>query len=390
MIVQKIEQIVLRGITWGHSRGYTPLMAGAQRFLECNPQVQLNWEKRSLQNFADFPIEQLAHDFDLLVIDHPWVGCAAALGNAVLPLEPYFGAHFWQDQAAHSVGRSHDSYHYNGHQWAIAIDAATPVASYRADLFERQHVELPRTWDDVVALADKGRVAVPGIPIDLLMNFYTFCLAHGQEPFTAPDTVVNLETGRKALETMRELWSRIDPLFFEANPISVAELMTKGDQYWYCPLAYGYCNYARVGYARCRLTFDEVVAFGHDGPLRTTLGGTGLAVSAYTKHSEWALRFAQWIASPVTQTTFYLEHGGQPAHRKAWTDENANRLTNGFFARTLPTLERAYLRPRHDGYLHFQDRAGLPIQQYLRSGGSPDRTLETINKLYRQHSNTSA
>ena len=43
-------------------------------------------KSRSLQQFADASVEQLAEHFDLLVIDHPSVGACAAAG-ALLPLD---------------------------------------------------------------------------------------------------------------------------------------------------------------------------------------------------------------------------------------------------------------------------------------------------------------
>jgi len=120
-----MEKIIIKGITWGHSRGISPLLAFSQRFSELNPGVEVQWTKRSLQEFADFPIEKLTEQYDLLIIDHPWVGCAAAT-NCVLPLEGYLSKEYLQDQLDNSVGQSHQSYNYNGHQWALAIDAATP------------------------------------------------------------------------------------------------------------------------------------------------------------------------------------------------------------------------------------------------------------------------
>ena len=76
---------VLNGITWGHSRGITPLLAASQRYNELHPDAEIRWKKRTLQEFADFPIEKLTEEYDLLIIDHPWVGCAAAT-KCVLPL----------------------------------------------------------------------------------------------------------------------------------------------------------------------------------------------------------------------------------------------------------------------------------------------------------------
>ncbi|HEU4903644.1 MAG TPA: extracellular solute-binding protein, partial [Flavisolibacter sp.] len=254
------EKIILKGITWGHSRGLTPLLAYAQRFSELYPQVEVHWNKRTLQEFADFPIEQLTAHYDLLIIDHPWVGCAAAT-QCVLPLERYLSEPYLRDQQKSSVGGSHQSYRYNGHQWALAIDAATPVASYRADLFQKNNVPVPSTWEEVMALAKDGKVAVPAIPIDLLMNFYTFCLAHGKEPFQNEEEVIDTETGLQALHTMQEFYSLVNKKMFGYNPIAIAEAMTKGDEFWYCPFAYGYSNYSRKGYAKHLLQYTDVVSF---------------------------------------------------------------------------------------------------------------------------------
>src|ERR1044072_5957280 len=106
-----MEKIILKGITWGHSRGITPLLAYSQRFSELYPDVEVNWKKRTLQEFADFPIEKLTEQYDLLIIDHPWVGRAAATG-CVLPLEQYLPQEYLDDQLENSVGYSHPSYNY--------------------------------------------------------------------------------------------------------------------------------------------------------------------------------------------------------------------------------------------------------------------------------------
>lgn len=369
--------ISLKGITWGHSRGYTPLAALAQRFSELHPGVAIEWQKRSLQAFADQPLDDLCPHFDLLVIDHPWVGTAARFGYT-LPLDLHLSSEFLEDQRVHSTGGSHESYHYEGHQWALAIDAAAPAASYRADLLPHP----PQTWSELIDLARKGRVAVPAIPIDLLMTFYSFCIAHGREPFLREDEVVDRATGRAVIGSMRELYGLVDRKMFDRNPIAVAELMTSGDEYYYCPFAYPYSNYARVGYARRRLTYTDPVFFGAER-FRTTIGGTGLAVSAAGRHITQALGFASLAASGECQRTMYVQHGGQPGHRSAWTDAEADRLTGGFFAAVLPVMERGYLRPRYHGYLHFQDLAGDPLRDCLKHATDPDLALDAMDAIYR-------
>lgn len=376
-----MASITLKGITWAHSRGITPLLAAAQRYNELYPDTTIVWEKRSLQHFADYPLEKLTDHYDLLIIDHPWVGCAAAT-RTVLPLDQHLSKTYLDEQARHSVGLSHISYEYEGHQWALAIDAATPAASYREDLLASHHIPLPQTWQEVIALAVKGKVAVPAIPIDLLMNFYTFCIACGQTPFRQED-VVDKATGLQALAVMRQLYAHIDPVFFTCNPIAVAELMSSTNDYWYCPFAYCYSNYARTGYAQHLLQYTDMVNFGLGERLQTTIGGTGLAVSASSEHKEAALRFAEMVVSPSWQSTLYVQNGGQPGHLSAWLQEDANRLTHQFFRKVLPAMQRGYMRPRYNGYLYFQDHAGDPLHQYLRDGGNPTAVLESMNKLYR-------
>ena len=378
-----MANIKLQGITWGHSRGFTPLAAYAQRFSELYPDVEVTWKKRTLQEFADFPIEKLTTQYDLLIIDHPWVGCAAATG-CVLPLEEYLPQEYLEDQQANSIGCSHESYHYKGHQWALAIDAATPVASYRKDLFEKEQRPLPENWNDIIILAREKKLALPAIPIDLLMNFYMFCLAHGSEPFQSKEEVVDRSTGLQALETMRELYSLVDRDFFQYNPIAVAERMSKTNDFLYCPFAYGYSNYSRSGFAKYLLHYTDLVSFSPGKKLRSTIGGTGIAVSSSCKNPEWAIRFAQEIVSHECQRTFYAEHGGQPGHGSAWNDEHANALCHDYFLQVLPAMERGYIRPRYNGYLHFQDEAGQPVQNFLMNGGNAVGVLENINRLYQQ------
>ena len=377
----------LKGITWGHSRGLTPLVAAAQRWSELYPDVSISWEKRSLQQFADYPIEKLTEEYDLLIIDHPWVGKAASLG-CVLPLDNYLSETYLKEQAESSVGYSHHSYHYDGHQWALAIDAAAPAASCRADLLQEAGVPIPETWEEVLQIARLGKLAVPAIPIDLLMNFYMFCIAHGTRPFQNETEVIDAVTGRAALSTMQELYSLVDEKMFRANPIAVAEYMTTTDDYWYCPFAYGYSNYSREGYARHRLTYADLVRIGERGHrLRSTIGGTGLAVSAFSRYPNLALAFAEWVVSPTVQSTFYVEHGGQPGHRSAWINERANRLTNNFFYTLLPTMERGYMRPRYDGYLFFQDHGGEPVQEFLMGKRDVESVLNVMNNFYRESIN---
>jgi len=371
----------LTGITWNHTRGYLPLVAASQRFADQDPGIEIVWHKRSLQEFADAPIERLAESFDLLVIDHPFVGYAAR-HPTLLPLDGHLPADYLADQSTNSVGRSFESYQFGGHLWALAIDAATPVSAHRPDLLERHGVSLPETWAELLALARRGFVALPAIPVDALMAFYMLCLALGEEPFAGGDEVASHSTAVAAIEALRELVACCEPACLDRNPIRTYEAMIARDNLVYCPFAYGYSTYAQPTYAKPPLKFGGLVALD-DRRLRSTLGGTGLAISRRCRDLDLAVAYAQFVAGPDCQRGLYSRAGGQPGYRGAWLDPEVNVDAGDFYRDTLPTLDEAYLRPRYDGYIPFQDRAGEMVHTYLRDGGDPRRTLADMNRRYR-------
>jgi len=372
-------------MTWNHTRGYTSIIALSQRFEELTDgRVSIRWDKRSLQAFADEPIGNLADSYDFLVIDHPWTGVAAR-EHLLLPLDEHLPSTVIEDQRRNTVGDSFESYSMENHLWALPLDAAAPVASAREDLLSQHEVSFPDTWQQVLDLAQKGLVAFPSIPQDTLMNFYMMCSTLGEDPCVTEDSVVSLSTGRQALGMLRELSERLPLEAFHWNPIRTYEAMTRTDSIAYCPFAYGYVNYSIPGYARKALRFADTVRLAENGArLRTTIGGTGLAISAKTKAPKETAEFLSFAASSEVQKTLFFPFGGQPGHRAAWEDRDVNAASRDFFKSTLPTLDRSFLRPRYAGHMYFQDNAGAPIREYLLAGGDAEEVLEHLNELYRR------
>jgi multiple sugar transport system substrate-binding protein len=207
--------VELKGITWDHTRGYLPMVATAQRYWEQHG-VKITWHKRSLQEFGNFPLQRLVDKYDLLIIDHPFVGYAEN-HTVLLPLDTCIPADYLQDQEVKSVGASFSSYRYGGHQWALATDAATPVASYRPDLLARHNLNLPETWEDLLEFAATGLVIVPSIPIDSLMNLY-YIYASWNVPLFKNDLFVERDAGAWGLEQLWQLIHRCPLECLERNP----------------------------------------------------------------------------------------------------------------------------------------------------------------------------
>lgn len=379
----------LKGIAWNHTRGFVSVIACAQRFEELHPDVTIVWEKRSLQAFADASLADLAAAYDLIIMDHPHTALAATEG-LLLPYEDWLSADFLADQAAHSVGGSHESYRFRDKQWTLATDAAAPIATWRPDLIERHGLTLPETWEDVLDLAKQGFVTVSAFPIDMLMHSYTICAALGETPFQSDSGVASDAMLAAAFSELHNLVTLCDPACLERNPIRTAEWMsqTTDPRAAYCPFAYGYSNYSRPRYAPFLLKAGGLVTF-QGKRLRSTLGGAGIAVSSKTQHPQACMDFARFAAAPETQIGVYFQAGGQPGHRAAWTDDAVNKASDNFFRDTLQTLDESILRPQFPGYMDFQD-AATPVAHACVSGiVSPSDAATEINRLYRNHFTTS-
>jgi multiple sugar transport system substrate-binding protein len=367
-------------MTWKHDRGLAPMLATAQQFSGTHPDVTIDWEARTLSEFGEAPVEHLAEQYDLVVLDHPYVG-ALARTRCFLALDEHLSPDQLQAFAADSTGPSWPSYTMDGHQWALAIDAAAQVMGYRPDLLERAGVAVPVTWENSleVAATRRGFVTLPLFPLDAFLAFCSICANAGDPAFAQPGTVVSPATGAYALDLLRRLRDAALPEATSMNPIAVWERMSTTDDIAFCPLAFGYSNYARAGYRKHRLSFGPIPSAGN-GPAGATLGGAGLAVSAHCVHRDVALAYAVWVAGPECQRTFYVESGGQPGSRAAWTDDGANALTGNYFRSTLPVLENAWLRPRHEGFEAFQNRGAAIIARFLAEAIPAPAALDDLER----------
>ncbi len=379
--------VTLKGMTWDHARGYEPVRVASDAFRRLYPDVRIEWEKRSLKDFGDYPVDALARAYDLIMIDHPHVGISSAQG-VLLPLDLHLPAAYLADQAAHTVGPSHRSYRWNGHQWALAVDAAAQVASYRPDLLGAE--QLPRTWQEVVELARSlpaGRkIGWPLCPTDAMCSFLTLCAGAGGDAFFSETAGIPRPVGEAALERMLGLLPLLHESSLASNPIRMYDRMAQEDDIVYVPLAFGYSNYARSGFAEKLLRFANIPS-ETGAPTGALLGGVGIAVSASSRAIPPAVEFARFLADGELQRTLYAEHDGQPGHAAAWRDAEVNRYTHGFFADTYETLAASYLRPRHAAFPAFQERAGVLLHEALmrfRQGEevNKSRLVDDMNRLY--------
>jgi multiple sugar transport system substrate-binding protein len=170
------------------------------------------------------------------------------------------------------------------------------------------------------------------------------------------------------------------------DPIEVFEAMSQQESPIDCaPLIYGYVSYAREEFRQARLAFADIPVLRSGGaPVGSALGGTGIAVSAYSTHPEAAVEFAYWVASAEVQRGSYAANGGQPGNAAAWADPAVNAPVFGFYQQTQATLDGSWVRPRHDGYMRFQEAASERLLTALRTGESGAALVGDLNQMFRE------
>jgi multiple sugar transport system substrate-binding protein len=366
---------ILRGMAWEHARGFDSVVAAATAYRGVRPQVEVRWEFRSLQAFADRPLDQLVDEYDLLVIDHPHVPLAAERG-LLAQLDGVGHDEELEVLATQSVGRSHESYQHRGHQWGLATDAAAQVAAYRPDLL----AEAPNDWPAVLELAREGRVLWPAKPIDAFSSLVTVSANAGAHPLSGDGVFLPESDALGAFDLLHELAALVPASNLAGNPIQVADALADGDRFAYSPLLFGYTNYSREGFRPHRLRYIDIPR-GPRGVAGSLLGGAGVAVSARSAALDEARAHAFWLASAPVQSGVYFDGGGQPGNSVAWDDDRTNAETLDFFRGTRATLESAYLRPRDARYIDLQD--GLaPLVTAALAGEITDRAaIRRMNDL---------
>jgi multiple sugar transport system substrate-binding protein len=369
----------LRALGWDHPRCLRPMEACSKEWRRQGG-AEITWEARSLTAFGDQPLEEVAESYDLLVIDHPFCGRAAA-AEALWPLDDLLAADELERLAADAVGPSHDSYSLDGSQWALATDAACQVSAFRPDVLPLE--DLPHTWDEVLALAsaNRGRIALPLAPAHAVCTFLTLCANAASPAASTPGALVEADAGLRALQLLSDLAALGPPAALAWEPPEILELLTTTDELLYVPLTFGYVSYSRPDEREQTCRFVDIPSAG-GGPVGSVLGGAGLAVSATSEHPGESARFAAWASGAEAQRTVVGPAGGQPGSRAAWTDPGLDETAEGFFTGTLATIESAWVRSRDAWWPAFQVEAGRILVDGLATGAEPGSLLARLDECY--------
>ena len=227
----------------------------------------------------------------------------------------------------------------NGKLVALPIFTDAPALYYRKDLLEKYKIEVPKTWDELTAAAQKiqdgekaanpdfwGFVwqgnAYEGLTCDALEWVKSF----GGGQIVEPDGTISVNNPKaaKALETAKGWVGTISP----PGVLSYQEEEARGVwqtgnaafmRNW--PYAYALGNGAD---SKVKDKFGVVpLPAGAEGEKSAaTLGGWNVAVSKYSKHQDAAISLALWLAGPEVQKMRALNETNLPTIQSLYDDKD--------------------------------------------------------------------
>jgi len=374
----------IKGIAWDHPRGFDSIVAATEQYLNTSATCRIKWDKRSLTEFGDLSLSLLTDNYDLLIIDHPFVGEAHA-SELLLPLKNILSSEFLEIQSRLHIGPCYTSYTFAGHQYALPVDAAAQCCAYNPKGIGQANI--PNNWEDYLYLMKdskfNNKVLWPLCPTDMWCSFLTLAaqLGKNEGDHVFDGDGLNVELSLGALDWLKKLTKNISLQCLNMNPIETLISISRHEDHMFSPLIFGYNNYCRKGYRG--LEFSNVFGFKGEQPT-SLLGGAGIAVSSKSRNYSELAGFLRFIMRDEIMSGSYFEAGGQPSLKSSWSSDTLNQYTSDFFSKTNDTIVNAYTRPCLPGFSTFQIEAAELIHGAIR-GLSDAAIVREMNLLYQKH-----
>ena len=356
----------LRGLAWDHRRCWGPLDASVAPYGGQPSRLEIAWDRRSLYEFGEAPLEAVLAAYDLVVFDHPFIG-EIARGRLMVPFDELSDRE--DEGASSSATRSASPGSPTSATGAMgaADRCRLPGRLLSPGPAGRLWRSVPRSHDECWRLdarrAQGRQMARP---------------AAGADRRHVPAADLRQSAGRRRgvhrsatrssapSASCASLRRSSHPMSPNWNPIRCYDHMVADDDVVYVPFAFGYVNYALAADAR-HLPSPT---------FRRRLGGRAARRRRHRRQRpvEAPRRgdrlCAAILCSPEYQRGDYVRPEGSPARSRPGGTTSVNAATRDFFSDTLQDDPGLLSRPTHAGFLDL-----LPRMRAARRGGHRRRNL---------------
>ncbi|MEO6564585.1 MAG: ABC transporter substrate-binding protein [Casimicrobiaceae bacterium] len=396
------QQTTLRIFTGGQQRPDV-MRKIADEYQKRNPNVKVEVEvggatSDAQQQYLSTVLSSKDAVLDLVLIDVIRPAQWAAQGWAE-PLDSYLGADKGKILPTYLKAYA-EANTVNGKLMALPYFADAQFLYYRKDLLEKYKRPVPKTWDDMIETARiimDGEKApqlqgfsTAGAPIEGTVCTYLVPL-WGMGSDVTKDGKLNLNTA-EARQPF-QLYGRMKQA--GVLPKNVAEIPTDRIR---VDFQAGNVVFAQSwGYFWNRVENDAdskvkgkvgVTVLPHDkgGKSATCIGGWQVAVSAYSKNKQEAVKFARYLSSPEVSKMQAIMASHLPVFPQVYKDAEVIKA-NPWFADALPVVETAKSRPVSAQYPQVSDAIRSNMNAYLAGTKTTDTALNDmkgrLQPLYR-------
>jgi multiple sugar transport system substrate-binding protein len=307
--------------------------------------------------FYAINLEGRSSDFDVLSMDVIWV--------------PEFARAGWIKDLSDLVTQEERSNFFPGPIEAVTYDGrifAVPwyidagVLYYRKDLLGKYGFAPPKTWEDLVRIAQHitsrekdlyGYIWQGKQYEGLVCNVLEFFWGNGGDVLRQGKPVIDSRENNAAIAFMRDLISA-----FKVSPPLVTTTIEEGTRHIFgngralfmrnWPYAWNLFN-AENSPVRGKVGVAPLPAFpNHDSA--STLGGWQLGVNSFSKRAEAAAKLVRFLTSPDAQKTMALTIGYKPTRQSVYQDGEL-RARQPFIASLYDILMKARPRPVSPYYM---------------------------------------
>lgn len=374
------KDVNLRGLTWDHPRAFDGLFAETKRFNAQDNGVSIEWDMHSLGGFEATPVAETAADYDLIILDHPFMGDAGK-SKALVDLQAHLEPEVLDILRTSFIGCSFESYEYGGGLWALPIDAASQAAVCRPDLLDGP---APKNFQQVSELGRRGGLGLSLANPHAFMAYLGIAASLGADISGTAARLLPEHVALQSLSILRQWVRHIPEAAFDWSSIGLLEAMATSDTVTYCPMVFSFNTYAQTpASGRRRLRYGDVpAASGTLTHQRPVLGGTGLAVSASSNNVTAAIDAVLHFVAEDAQRRM-ASQGGQAAHETVWSASAAPTINGTFFLDCAPAQKGAVLRPRWPNYIELQNSAGQLLKDDLALQNRPMRqTVDDMEDMF--------
>ncbi len=362
-----------------------------KKFEDENPGIKIKDEilpasTDEQHQFYVINLEGKSSDFDVLSMDVIWVPEFARAGwlRDISHLLP-------EDERSEFFPGPMQAVTYKGRVYAIPWYIDAGLLYYRKDLLQKYGFSPPKTWQELVGIAQHITAKEPGLYgfiwqgrqyEGLVCNVLEYFWSNGGDVLWDGMPVINNPENIYAIQFMRDLiikYKITPPLVTTAIEEPTRHIFGNSRALFMRNWPYAWNIFEREGSAiKGEVGVSTLPSFPNKDSA-STLGGWQLGINKYSKNPKAAERLIRFLASPESQKTLALTIGYKPTRKSLYKDDDLIR-EQPFITGLYDVFMKARPRPVTPYYMMITQVMQAEFSSAISGIKTPEEALNSAQK----------